>query len=383
MAKSNMKGVTCQNGYWYARVDGARVSCGKGKKGERMAKAARAKYDAKQYERRQSNTGLKVKKAQFNNIQQMSDWYFSLPKVQELKSYDRKVYSAVHLMKYFGEKQVNHVEGDDQEHYRERRREQGAAHGTVNNEINLLSAMYHLAMKRKKIRADDMPGEFVNIEDRNPRRMITDKEYERLLKHADPDFRDLLICAWESAMRSGEICRLTASQVHLGKVQHISGKKVDYIDLGIFDTKNGARRTVPVSPTLKEVLARRLKGLGPESRVFTDVRGAYTGKIPDRMGYLCKKANVLYGDKLINKKGERVGIVFHCFRHTRTTKWVEAGFSDEIIRRATGHKDLNAYRQYVKLDPSAVMRLVEDANPKTAKKGIKAAQDRSEAASRL
>jgi len=34
-------------------------------------------------------------------------------------------------------------------------------------------------------------------------------------------------------------------------------------------------------------------------------------------------------------------------------------FSDEIIRRATGHKSLEAYRQYVKLDPHAAMRLVK------------------------
>jgi integrase len=75
---------------------------------------------------------------------------------------------------------------------------------------------------------------------------------------------------------------------------------------------------------------------------------------------------------LFNKKGERIGIVFHCFRHTRTTKWVEMGFSDEIIRRATGHKSLEAYRNYVKLDPHAVMRLVQDS--KTDNFGIKAAQ---------
>ena len=51
--------------------------------------------------------------------------------------------------------------------------------------------------------------------------------------------------------------------------------------------------------------------------------------------------------------------MFHCLRHTRTTKWVEQGFSDEIIRRATGHKSLEAYQRYVKLDPHVVMRLVE------------------------
>ena len=62
-------------------------------------------------------------------------------------------------------------------------------------------------------------------------------------------------------------------------------------------------------------------------------------------------------------KGERIGIVFHSLRHTRTTKWVEMGFSDEITRRATGHKSLSAYQQYVKLDPAAVIRLVDNPKP--------------------
>ncbi len=89
---------------------------------------------------------------------------------------------------------------------------------------------------------------------------------------------------------------------------------------------------------------------------------------------ICGKAGIVYGDKAVNKKGERIGIVFHCFRHTRTSKWVEMGFSDEIVRRATGHKTLEAYQQYVKLDPNVVMRLVEDKNPKTDKNGIKSSQ---------
>ena len=36
----------------------------------------------------------------------------------------------------------------------------------------------------------------------------------------------------------------------------------------------------------------------------------------------------------------------------------EIGFSGEIVRRAMGHKNLEAYQQYVKLDPSIVMRFV-------------------------
>ncbi len=167
---------------------------------------------------------------------------------------------------------------------------------------------------------------------------------------------------YESAMRSSEITNLRAYQVHLDKViSDVPRRTVDYLDLGIFDTKNKTRRTVPVSPALKEVLQRRLKGLESEDYVFTaeNKRPWTTTQISKRFQYACKRAEIPYGDKLLNEKGERIGIVFHCLRHTRTTKWVELGFSDEIIRRATGHKTLEAYQRYIKLDPTAVMRLVE------------------------
>jgi hypothetical protein len=46
--------------------------------------------------------------------------------------------------------------------------------------------------------------------------------------------------------------------------------------------------------------------------------------------------------------------------------------SDEIIRRASGHKSLEAYLEYVKLGPQSVMYLVESTT--------KTRQNRSEAA---
>ena len=366
-----MKGVSSvtRNGteYWYARVDGKKTYCGKDDKGKKLAEAARSKYVAKQYENREMAAGLTVKRMEFKTVLDMLNWYMTLPTIQEQKGYPGKIARSVHLKNYFGNKPIGQVEADDQERYRIHRKTQGAADGTVDVEIALLSHMYHLALKRKKISAEAMPGEFVTKNESNPRRIITEEEFEKLLKKPDRDFADVLICGYESAMRNGEICKLRASQVHLD-VRHISGQMVDFIDLGIFDTKTGARRTVPVSRKLKEVLERRLQGLAPDDYLFT-----YTGRngqlktyspvmISEKMRYLCKKAEIIYGDSAVNEKGERIGVVFHCLRHTRATKWVEMGYSDEIIRRATGHKSLEAYQQYVKLDPAAVMRLVTKAD---------------------
>jgi integrase len=366
MAKAKIpKGVNCKAGYWYAYVDGQQVYCGKGDKGKDIAIAAKFKDVARQYENKEVNAGLRVKRSELNTFKDLSNWYMTeVPSIQRAISYTRKIHSSGHLMRHLSEKKVVEINEEVQERYRDLRRDEGAAEGTIDFEIETLSAMFHLAVRRKKIPASVMPGEFIMVRKTNPRRIVTDDEFESMLVKADDWLRDVLVCAYESAMRLSEICSLTAGQVKLN-IQHISGHIVDYIDLGIFDTKTKTRRTVLVSPRLKEVLQRRIEGLDDEDYVFSrNDKRIYPTIITYTMRRVCKDADIIYGDKAVNKKGERIGIVFHCFRHTRTTKWVEMGFSDEIIRRATGHKSLEAYQRYIKLDPHVVMRLVEGENKK-------------------
>ena len=170
-------------------------------------------------------------------------------------------------------------------------------------------------------------------------------------------------------MRVSEICDLTAGKVKLN-ISHISGRVLDYISLGIFDTKSKTQRNIPVSPRLKEVLERRIKNLDDDDYVFMKEAGAKFGRfsVQSRMMATCKRAGVTYGDKAMNRQGERIGVVFHSLRHARITKWVQAGYSDEIVRMASGHKSLEAYRKYIHLDPSAVMRLVNPENAEMEQK---------------
>jgi len=46
-------------------------------------------------------------------------------------------------------------------------------------------------------------------------------------------------------------------------------------------------------------------------------------------------------------------------------------FSGEIVRRAAGHKSLDARQQYIKLDPAAVLKLVDTEKDKTDNSGTK------------
>ncbi len=123
MAKPKiMKGVSCINRkeveYWYARIDDQKKYCGKGAKGRDLAIAAKAKAIARQYENREVNVGLKVKKVHFKNIQELSNWYMTTPSVQEKRGYKRKLFAVKHLLKYFGHKQITQADADGQEKYR-------------------------------------------------------------------------------------------------------------------------------------------------------------------------------------------------------------------------------------------------------------------------
>ena len=360
-----MKGVTSieRKGttYWYASIDGQKKYCGKDAEGKELAEAARSKHLAKKYEIRQAGAGIEVKRAAFNKIRDMCNWYMELSTTQKKKSYLRETQALKHLLPYFGKIPVGKLKGSDTVKYRDKRTKQKANDNTVDYELAVLRQIYRLAIKLDEIPPDSIPGQFVMNGEVNPRPIITNEQFELLHKNTTPKKKHILLCAWESAMRSGEISNLRAKNVHLDAFTDMDGEWVSYISLGVFDTKTGAERTVPVSDTLKEMLIRRLEGLQPNERVFLreDGKPFNANSISDRMRTLCKQLDIPYADKLLDEEGYRVGIVFHCLRHTRTSKWVEMGFSDEIVRKATGHKSLEAYRRYVKLNPSSVMRLVK------------------------
>jgi len=374
----NMKGVSCRtiNGesYYYAHISGRKTYFGKGDQGRKSATAAKGKELAGKHEARELRGGLEVKHSKFMTFGELHKWYFAVPKIQNQKSCYLKLSRLKHLVDFFKNRPLNQFESDQQSHYRAFREKEKAAPASVDAEIGLLSAMFHAAAKDKLIPVSVMPGKFSRKEaEYIPRRTVTDDEYRKLLEKANPEFRDLLVCAYETGMRSSEIHDLKASQVRMG-VKHISGETLDYIYLGIFDTKTGARRVIPISDDLKPVLKRRMQGLKPDDYVFTNSLGKrYHSKkgIAALMASTCRMAKVRYGDKTVNKSGNRDGIVFHCFRHTRVTKWIEAGFSDEVVRRASGHHSLTAYRAYVNItDALPIMNLVR-VTRETGKSGTK------------
>ncbi len=64
------------------------------------------------------------------------------------------------------------------------------------------------------------------------------------------------------------------------------------------------------------MIERRLNGLEPDDRIFSyKGRKWYDYTIASKLREACEKADIPYGDKNFDKKGNRIGIAFHYFRH--------------------------------------------------------------------
>lgn len=100
-------------------------------------------------------------------------------------------------------------------------------------------------------------------------RRLAHGEYERLLAAAGPDMRDVIVCAVETGMRSGEIAKLQWRQVRFAGPEIVLEAK---------KTKGRRPRVIPISKALMPILERRRldpKGdaLGPSCYVFGDEVG--------------------------------------------------------------------------------------------------------------
>ena len=76
-------------------------------------------------------------------------------------------------------------------------------------------------------------------------RALNEEEYQQLLAASSLHLQRIIVCAYETGMRRGEIQFLTWNKVDL---------KAGLIRLEGKDTKTGEGRPVPISPALREVL---------------------------------------------------------------------------------------------------------------------------------
>lgn len=198
--------------------------------------------------------------------------------------------------------------------------------------------MYTIAIKEWSLGLIANP--VLNIRKPSPgqgrnRRLNGDEEV-RLLKacdeHSNPYLGWIVRIALFTSMRKSEITSLTREQINLEKRT-----------IFLPDTKNGSVRTVPLTnkaySTIKEALNHPIRPIDT-NLIFSGEPGRDGRRKPYTINRVWVKTL---------EKAEITGLRFHDLRHEATSRFVEAGLSDQEVASITGHRSMQMLRRYTHL----------------------------------
>jgi integrase len=260
----------------------------------------------------------------------LAAWYLDLPEVKAKRSYDRDKWSLKILLPYFGDRLLKDITPAQVEAYRQERLYQPSGRSpkdmtrpaTVNRELACFKTIFNKAVKNAK--ADRNPAQGIKLlKENNERdRVLTQEEFTSLLTHCPVHLKPIVKMAYHTAMRQGEILKLTWGQVDL---------KEGFIHLRPQDTKTNEGRLVPLNREMVDMFKNMPRGL-PGVKVFTYV-GRSIGSIKKGFIAACKKAGI-------------EDFTFHDLRHTAINNWRLQGHDYFRIMAATGHKTMSVFKRY-------------------------------------
>jgi len=220
---------------------------------------------------------------------------------------------------------------------------------TCNRKLALLRHILRMAWKEGLL--EKLPAVELFPEDNDRERILTEEEFARLYEAAAPTLKPILICAWETGMRRGEIVLLTWPQVNL---------KENLITLESHDTKTGRKRVIPLSQRLRETLLAIRETRGKETkgkisdiqqRVFLSARGKP----------LARPAAVR--EAFINavERAKLTDVHFHDLRRSFVTRKVTEGWDRDHVKAITGHRTDKVFARYNKPSLETLRAVVEGA----------------------
>jgi len=276
-------------------------------------------------------------------FQDLTDWFLKLDYVKA-KAYYWVL--QIHLKKFnklFGNTPVDQIKHSDLENFKSKRKAEGKAPSTIDQEVMAVRAAITAAYKDKKVGSDTLMT-FRGVErllknkNSNARdRVISRSEYENLFKNAAPHLKPILATGYYTGMREGEILSLTWDKVSL---------QDRIIRLKVGDTKDREARIIPIGDELYSILEDQSKVVPKEpeeTHVFL-YKGKPIRDIRTGLKDACKGAGIAYG------RFKDGGFVFHDLRHTFVTNMRKAGMHDGVTMGITGHSTEEMRKRYDRID---------------------------------
>ena len=270
-------------------------------------------------------------------FKELTGWYLELPAVKKLKSRDRLQICLANFNDLFGSRVVNTIKSEDLEGYQAKRAEDGRAPATIDMELTEAKAVINKAFENDKV-----DGRILKVFKRVKRvlkagsnareRTLTIGEYLSLVENAPQDLKGIIVTAFHTGMRAGEIRGVQWSWLD---------RTAGFIRIPAEATKEGKAKSVPINRHVKAVLESEPRALHHDY-VFT-FRSNPKGK-DFRKGFekVCNKAGIVYGQK---KTG---GFRFHDIRATFDTNMDSAGVTESRRKAIVGHSQNGMDRHYLR-----------------------------------
>ncbi|MDN3646814.1 site-specific integrase [Pontixanthobacter aestiaquae] len=228
----------------------------------------------------------------------------------------------------FAQLSISNLTGSALADYRDHRLNQ-VKPTTVRRELGIIRSVLEIARKEWGVPLRENPVAQISIpaaKDARERR-LKPGELEALLaaidKGRNPLVRPLVLLALETALRRGELLRLTWKDIDL-----------DCRTALIRDTKNGSDRTIP----LTKPAATLLEGLGEDA-------GFAFPLTPNALRQSWRRAC---------HRAEIQDLRFHDLRHEAISRFFEIGLSVPEVALISGHRDARMLFRYTHLAPNAV-----------------------------
>ncbi len=327
--------VKRSNTWWMSFMyQGLQVRRSTGTADKRMAEAILGKIKVQIVEGR----FFEKQEVQHRTLKELMDRY-ATEHAARRANHRRELTSINNLKTFFGNPTLDHITPKRIVAYKNQRYTDGVKPATMNRELATLKKAFNLA-RREWEWCTDNPVCRVSMEKENNSRdrWLTLEEEQRLLLAAAPWLRELVVFAIYTGMRMGEILALTWAGVDLFRRT-----------VTVFRSKNGERRTIPVSTTVLDLLKHKY-ATRPETADLVFHSESQT---------TLDGSNIRRALNLALDSAKIHDLHFHDLRHTFATRMVQAGIDLYKVQRLLGHKSPIMTQRYAHHYPESLRDGVE------------------------
>ena len=278
------------------------------------------------------------------NLWDAVDSFLNYPEIKASPSRWRHEISLFHIVEHFGKDgKMKSFWVPDIKRYQLERLKQGAKPGTINREISTLSRLFGVMIEYKLIEAN--PCRLVKrLSEKSGERQVYVSlfDVQRIVQKMPEWCGPIVLTAYYTGMRQGEILSLSRKQVDIGK---------RIITLGPEETKEGKWKKVPIHLDLIPVLENvsRVIALGTDTLFLVQGRAPHPHSIKNAWR------------RSVDKLGFHSMPRFHDLRHTWKTNARRSGMDSEIRERILGHrtKGLSVTERYGVVSDQELIKAVD------------------------